>query len=329
MAAVSPLQGEKTDILYLERGDRLTGEIKKLYHGKLEVSTHEMKTVFIEWNKILNVKSDHEFEIELETGGRHFGKLMPGPEDRQAIVSSRSGTFIVDLSAVVSLDRFKRTFLRRVQIALDVGFSYAKANQTVVWDLRGSLRTRTRRGETNFLANSYLTDQSDVDSTTRNLLQINHFHHLRRRGFISLQASGEQNQELGLDLRLLLSGGFGYSIVKSNRIHLAVAGGLAETREWFPDAEETSWNTEVAVSVSLETYKFEGLESTIASTLVVYPSITTRGRFRIDFTIQWRIEVFKDFYWGLNFFDKFDSQPPGEGEKNDIGVSMSIGWSNR
>lgn len=55
---------EKSDIVWMSNGDRLTGEIKYLQHGKLLLSTHSLGNVNIEWDEIERVKSDYDFQFE-------------------------------------------------------------------------------------------------------------------------------------------------------------------------------------------------------------------------------------------------------------------------
>ena len=43
---------DKTDVIFMTNGDRLTGEIKQLEHGKLLLSTEAMGQVLIEWDDI-------------------------------------------------------------------------------------------------------------------------------------------------------------------------------------------------------------------------------------------------------------------------------------
>ncbi len=44
------VRAEKTDVIYLQNGDRITGEINSLFRGKLAFETDHMGTVFIEWD---------------------------------------------------------------------------------------------------------------------------------------------------------------------------------------------------------------------------------------------------------------------------------------
>ena len=74
---------QKTDIVYLKNGDRITGEVKNLSRGKLELSTDHMGTVFIEWDKIQQLISNTGQSIELTDGQRYYGWVRgfsPRPE---------------------------------------------------------------------------------------------------------------------------------------------------------------------------------------------------------------------------------------------------------
>lgn len=64
---------DKTDIVYLANGDRVTGEIIQLEHGKLRMSTDSMGTISIEWDNISRVESDFQFQFERADGTRITG----------------------------------------------------------------------------------------------------------------------------------------------------------------------------------------------------------------------------------------------------------------
>ena len=60
--------------------------------------------------------------------------------------------------------------------------------------------------------------------------------------------------------------------------------------------------------------------------LIVYPSLTTRGRVRVGSESNIRWEFVKDLYWNLRIYENFDSHPPITAPKNDFGVTTSLGW---
>ena len=55
----------KTDVIELENGDRITGEIKSLEYNQLKVSTYHMGTIFVEWDKVTRVRSSQDLLLEL------------------------------------------------------------------------------------------------------------------------------------------------------------------------------------------------------------------------------------------------------------------------
>ena len=57
-------------------------------------------------------------------------------------------------------------------------------------------------------------------------------------------------------------------------------------------------------------------------------SITEAGRLRSEFDIKFRWELFKDFFWEMDYYNSQDSQPTsGANATSDYGVITSLGWS--
>ena len=75
VSASQAVQAERTDVIYLQNGDRITGEIKSLFRGKLEFKTDHMGTVFIEWDDIREIVSTTGHAVELTNGQRFYGPL--------------------------------------------------------------------------------------------------------------------------------------------------------------------------------------------------------------------------------------------------------------
>ncbi len=92
---------QKTDIVVLKNGDRITGEVIVVKFGKLKYSTDDVGTIFIEWDKVIFLKSKSHYEVEAEAGDKYFGtvarersvKLFPQqrPDRRGVLVASCRG----------------------------------------------------------------------------------------------------------------------------------------------------------------------------------------------------------------------------------------------
>ena len=61
------LKAQKTDIVILKNGDRITGEIKELRKGKLKYSTDNISTIYIEWDNISELYSPSTYEFFIST----------------------------------------------------------------------------------------------------------------------------------------------------------------------------------------------------------------------------------------------------------------------
>jgi hypothetical protein len=72
------------------------------------------------------------------------------------------------------------------------------------------------------------------------------------------------------------------------------------------------------------TFRFKATD--IRSRFSLFPSLTTPGRMRLQATSDLRIKIVKDLYWGLHLYENFDSNPPVRADKNDLGISTSLGW---
>ena len=75
LALATEAAAQKTDVIVLRNGDRITGEIKGLVRGKLEVSTDNLSTVLITWVEVVELRTKRMFVVELITGERTFGTL--------------------------------------------------------------------------------------------------------------------------------------------------------------------------------------------------------------------------------------------------------------
>jgi len=69
------LFAQKTDTVILNNGDHLTGEIVRLEYAKVEYKTDAMSTIFVRWEDIVYIKSDKNFQIELESRVDRFGMI--------------------------------------------------------------------------------------------------------------------------------------------------------------------------------------------------------------------------------------------------------------
>jgi hypothetical protein len=321
---------QKTDVIILRNGDRITGEIKKYERGKLRLSTSGMSTVYIEWPHIASIRSDKMLEVELDTGQRMFGNLHPTEDETKIIVQTQLATAVVEQVDIVEVTPIKEGFWDKIDGSIDFGSTITQANSQVDYNLNATATRRTLMNTFTADVTSFIRTQEEVQNTNRQDLSFTYRRQLRGRWFAMSVTSLQKNNELNLDFRGTLGGGAGNTLLHSNRVILALAGGAVYTREKFTGNEDQQNNLEALTAISVQWFTFGDKETDLDTRFTVLPSMSSWGRVRIELTSTFRREIlFKDLYFAVNFFENYDSDPPqqeGEAHKNDFGITTSLGW---
>ncbi len=82
--------------------------------------------------------------------------------------------------------------------------------------------------------------------------------------------------------------------------------------------------SDALAGVDFTTFRFKSTD--IRTRFSLFPSLTTPGRMRLQATSDLHLKIVKDLYWGFHVYENFDSKPPVRADKNDLGISASLGW---
>jgi hypothetical protein len=327
--------GPKTDLIYLKNGDRVTGDIKELAQGQLRLSTDAFDTIFIKWSDINYISSDKWLQVELTDGTRFFGQT-PEPEegsDKFTLQTSR-GNVSVDPSDVVRVESISinENFWQRLDGSVSVGFNYTQASDVAQFNLNAETAYRTRKYLASVSLDTNLTRKAEGTDTQRADLTATYLRFRNNRWFWYGSGSAQTNEELGIDFRLLSSGGIGRYLAQTARTDLQLALGLAAnlektTSDMKTDSEnDASW--EGVISAEWKFYNLHTPKSNWRIGGQFYPGITDTDRNRGNLSINFSQEFWKDLFWDMNFYYSYDSKPPETAlSKEDFGITTSIGYS--
>jgi hypothetical protein len=317
---------EKTDIVYLKNGDRITGEVKSLVRGRLEFSTDHMGTVSIEWEDILQITSKTGHSVELTNGQRFYGALGKAENEEMLVVSTPLGPADVNVSDVFAMYPVEAGFWKRLDVTASLGLSWDKGSNVGKYNLGVDATYRRAESITRASFSTEITTQDTVSDTQRTLLNGMHNVLKPKKKFNSYFANLESNDQLGIDLRALVGVGYGVMPVRSQRNMFALALGLDVNRE-IPSNGETETNLEGVGWLSYEYYKFSTPERTFHTDLTVFPSITDWGRWRASLDTNFMLEIVTDFFWKLSVYANYDTAPIStNAAKSDYGVTSSLGY---
>jgi uncharacterized protein DUF481 len=321
------LAAPKVDVVVLQNGTRVVGEIRSMSRGRLELKTDDMGTLQIEWGNVVQVTAPEFFEVEDMDGALSFGALRPGRAEGALEVFSDWGESSLLLGRVARIQLVKSGFWDRFRGSVDVGASYTSATELFQLEGDADLRYRKPKFEAWAEADAVLTHQPDVEDTRRSSLAIGYARLFANRQRLYTQGTLEQNRELGFDLRSSVLGGWGYMLARDARNELVGGAGLAVNREKPIEGESTT-NLEAATGLSWANFAYDFPNTDIKVAAFGYLGLNHWGRFRLEATASLRREVFADFYVGAKAYESYDSEPATEGaQKNDWGLSLTVGYS--
>jgi hypothetical protein len=326
-AAPEPPAGGKVDVVVLENGTRVVGEIRSMSRGRLEIKTDDMGTIYVEWGNVSEVTAPEFFEVEDMEGGLYFGALRPGRSAGALDVVADWGENALLLRRVARIQLVKSGFWDRFRGSVDVGASYTSATELLQLEADGDLRYRRPRFEASARANAVLTQQPEVEDTRRSSLTLAYARLFPNRQRAFAQGTLEQNRELGFDLRSSVVGGWGYMLVRDPRNELIGGAGLALNRERPVEGESTT-NLEAVAGFDWANFAYDFPNTDIRVTVFGYLGLNHWGRFRLEASASLRREIFSDFYVGAKAYESYDSDPATEGaQKNDWGLSLTLGYT--
>ena len=322
----APAFAQKTDVVILRNGNEITGEIKKLDKGKLEYSTDDMGRINIEWDKIFHLTSNHYFEVEQQSGAKHFGQLRRTDEPGElVVVLTRPVT--LPMSSVVRITPVEATFWQRLSGYVDVGFNFTRANSLLEFTTAFEVKYRGRKWFSKLSGSSYYQNQDSTDATSRNEVGFNLQRFLAHKWSAGGVVTAAQNQQLELDLRLQTGLTGNHNLIQSNSSMLILTGGLTGNLEEYVGVD-ASLNAELSVGGDYSLFRYDSPKTDISTDLTVFVSVVDLGRVRTDF--NWRVsyEIISDFTVGLRGFHTFDSRPGSTtASGSDYGIYLTLGYT--
>lgn len=321
------------DVLIMKNGDRLTGEIKKMEKGALYFETeYTSDPIKLDWDRVERLETRATFLVELSSGSVIGGILGLEPPrqgaDANASIMGKAGLTRARQAGVVSVYPLKPSFWSQIKGSVNLGFSFTASNRQTNYSLGGNISFRDDRKSLDTSFSSSVQAQKDTPTTQRHNLHTTYIRNLPGHWFVGGLTDFLRNTQQSLNLRSTFGGMAGYDQIRTARTTLAFGGGAVYTHENYnPESgyEPVSNNIEALGAIQFSTYRFD--KSFLVATCSVYPSLSTPGRVRMDFDTKFQFFLTEDFFWQFGVYDNFDSRPPVESSKNDVGVTMSIGYS--
>ena len=317
----------KTDVVIFKNGDKLTGELKSLKRGQLFLNTDATGTIGIEWNRVSNVISNQQIQVETSNGTRYFGILATSDAAATIVVVTDDGPKSINADWIIVMNPIEGGGIHALDVDVSVGYNFAKAGGIeqatlgVNMDFRSLLRIESLRFST------ILSDSDSQEASRRTNLGLQHTRLWRDRWFSTGSLTFYQNAELGLNLRSSLGAGGGRYTIQSNTMLLSFEAGLQFSRENLVNEPEDLDSVEATLTAKWDWFLFDDPELDWSSRLQIIPSLTEQGRVRgeLDTTLSW--EIIGDLKWAVSVYGSWDNQPQSAaGATSDYGVNTSLAY---
>jgi putative salt-induced outer membrane protein YdiY len=331
LMACLPLRAfaDKTDVVYLRNGDRVTCEIKRLERGRLKVSTDGMGTVYIEWKDIAQLASKEQYVVEMGSGERVDGSLAMPFDDGTILITRDGQSRRLAMSDIVWLDPLKldEVRIKRWDGSVSAGFDTTKANNDTSISVSFDARRRAENFVLSFDGSFYSRSQDDADDSIRATFGTMYRHLLEQRWYWAALGSLERNDEQAIDLRSLAGGGYGRYLVQTGHALWSATGGMAVVNEQRAGNSDAKTDLEGILNTEFEYFTYDLPETSVVTSFTLYPSITESGRVRSELDLALRRELLDDLFLQLSLYDSYDSDPPEDGSKSDYGVVTGLSYT--
>jgi hypothetical protein len=316
---------QKTDIVVLNNGDKITGEIKYLKVGILTYSTDNMETINIQWEKIKSIYTKNIYMVELQDGRIYFGSIEPSDEDGMLVVKGVTIETKLFMEYIARINRIKESFWDILDGYIKLGFSFTKASKVGQLIFGGNAKYRTKLNLFELNLNSSITTTESTQTSSKQDLSFGYQHNLESTWFAAGLASLESNTELGIKLRSSLGGGIGNNFLQLENQWMYTLAGISFNRESKFDQSDPTFNIEGLLNAQYQFFKYDHPKASLLTYINILPGLTDFGRIRFNYNTQLSWEIFLDFYWDLTFYVEYDNKPQSENAaETDYSIDTSI-----
>jgi hypothetical protein len=323
---------KRHDIIVMKNGDRLTGEVKKLENGILYVEPDYVSSpIPIDWFQVATVQSTAGFQVVLKNGDHAAGTIEKISADEAPGADFKIRASGREISAagndVVNIDSRNKSFLRQLTGAIDLGYNFTSGNSQTQVSSDADATYLSTQWSTGAAVTSSFSGQSGAPQT--NLVDVSTFGERFLNGNSSIVALSDflHSSQQDLNLRVTVGGGYGHYWVRTSQIQFRGLFGAVYTHEDFRSTTSSPTQQNIEALVGIQYRMFHFSRYSLFSQLSIFPGLSDIGRLRATTKTTFSVKFINNFRTNLSFWDNFDSHPPINAKKNELGISNSVGWT--
>ncbi len=323
---------QKSDVLVMRNGDRLTCEVKSLQSDTLAIKLdYASGTVSIQWSKVDHIESKQLFMVKTTDGLVYSGSLStpntPGERPTKIdVLEVNSAEVQVNKGDVVHMEQTDLSFWRRFNGQVGMNAIYNKGNQTGQYNLSADAQYPRERWSAGVSYNSSFSSNSGNSPVTRNEGQLTGMRLLRwNNWYYAGLADFLQSSEQGIQLQTTLGGGVGRFLKNTNNTQISLLGGLAWQDINYQQQVQPATNQQVTSALivgRINLFRFD--KTNLEVDAIVLPALSSPGRIHTSLNAAYYVKIWSKFTWNISFYGNWDNQPPPGFASSDYGTSTGI-----
>ena len=231
------------DVLVLKNGDRITGEIKRIWDNEVTIEPEYADEFEVDLPMVDHIESDREFEIDLNDGTSVIATFSGQSEDGQQIITTPIESIELRLADVLELDEPEEFYDWESHVDLSSTINKGNtdsSNSRLRADGMFKHGDHRHRGEVTF----FREEQNDITSQEQDRFTYNYNWLFNDPWFFTAGLNYERDPIVQLDSRVIVSAGIGHDIWNTPRKFLTVQLGAGYQNE---DIAQESTDSSVAV----------------------------------------------------------------------------------
>jgi len=309
------------DVLALKNGDRITGEITKIWDNEITIEPEYSGDIQVDLSAVDSIESEGEFDFQLEDGRNIVGKFAGLDSSGNQVVSIGGETVVIPTSTIFELDEPESG----VDWESNLEFSAAlnsgntdSSNTKLKADTTVSFAKHRHIGELTFFREKLI----GVVSQEQGLLKYDYNWLFHEHWFFGTKISFERDPIIQLDHRVIISAGIGLDIWNTPRKNLSIQlGAGAQTEEiglLTTESGVVTWALRYRhdiLSNSVELYHNNSIASNISGRTNTSYKTTTGLRF----------DVSNLLYANLSIDYDYETHPVDTAQNEDVAILVGVG----
>jgi hypothetical protein len=314
----------QNDTLYFKNKEMMVGKVKSMSNNVLIAETKYSDQDFkIEFDKVERLILVNKYSIYLVDGSSFYGTLKSN-KDNEVTITFGDLTQDIRVNKIVSLNKIENGFWKHFTGSFDFGYNFAKTNNSKQLTFALQLNYISEKWIHTVKYDELNTVQDDVEDIERVDWELDTKKYYRNNWFFNSNFSFLSNTSQSIKGRFSPSFGMGNYLVRNNKLYFLAGAGLTYNIEKYFDSTTDKNSFELVLNTQLNMFNFKDIN--INTSVLMFPSLSEKGRFRTDIDFSFKYDLPYDFYIKSSISANYDNQPSQNTTKLDYVFSTGFGW---